>query len=178
MAEVQEDVNPFDTFPAEVVQDVEGLIWLGHLEDEFEFCGHEFVLRTLKAEEELQAALLVKEYGDTIGQAKAWAWANIALALTSIDGDQDFCPSLGPDKSGYARARFKWITSRWYWPVGNYIFARYASLVQRQADAVNAVADLSSRNLHTSTPSVDSLIDKGVSLEDLTPSNFDSFPTS
>lgn len=176
--EVKEEGNPFDEFQPQVVEDVEGLIWLGHLEDEFEFCGHEFVIRTLKAEEELQAALLVKEWGDTIGQAKAWAWANIALALVSVDGDVDFCPPVGPDKSGYARARFKWVISRWYWPLGNYIFARFASLVQRQADAVNAVADLSSRSLHTSTPSVDSLIDRDDLPEDLMPSNFDSFPTS
>jgi hypothetical protein len=28
-----------DGFPDEVVEDVDGLLWLGHLEDSFEFCG-------------------------------------------------------------------------------------------------------------------------------------------
>jgi hypothetical protein len=166
--------DDIDEFPEDIVQDVEGLTWLGHLEDTFEFCGHDFTIRTLKADEELQAALLVKEFSDSVGQAKAWAWANIALSLVAIDGDEDFCPPVGPDRGTHARAKFKWVTSRWYWPVGEYIFARYASLVQRQAAAVRAVSDLSSRSLNTSMSSSDFLSVLGLSPEgDQTLSNSD-----
>lgn len=166
-----EEGNPFDEFPEQVVEDVNGLIWLGHLEEEVEFCGHTFTIRTLKGDEELMAALLVKEYGDTIGQAKAWAWANICLALTSVDGDEDFCPPIGPDKKAHARARFQYVTSKWYWPVGEYLFAQFAGLVQRQADVVKAMQDLSQRSLHTSMPWVDSWTDRADSEEVSTPSN-------
>lgn len=125
-----------DLFDPKVREAVEGLIWLGHLEDSFEFCGHNFVLRTLKADEELAAAAVVKEYTDTLGQAKAWAWANVALALVSVDGDDNFCPPTGPDKLAYARARFQYVTSRWYWPTGEYLFSRYQNLYKTAREAL------------------------------------------
>lgn len=141
--EEPEDQEPFDSFPDEVRKDVEGLTWLGYLEDEFEFCGHHFVIRTLRADEELLASVISREYIETLGQAKAWAWANVCLALESVDYDETFCPPTGPDKQKYAKARFQWVTSRWYWPVGEYLFRRYADLVERMNIAVDAMANLS-----------------------------------
>ncbi len=171
--QVEQDEG-LDQFPPQTIQDVEGLTWLGHIEDRFEFCGHDFTIRTLKADEELAAALLAKEFGSTIGEAKAWAWANICLALVAIDGEENFCPPIGPDRGANAKAKFKWVTSRWYWPVGEYVFARYADLVQRQATAIKAVSDLSSRSLNTSMSSSDFLTALGLSPEgDQTLSNSD-----
>lgn len=152
--------GPFAGFDPEIRNDVEGLIWLGHLEDHFEFCGHHFVIRTLKADEELLATLVIKDYVDTFGQARAWAWARIALALVSVDGHDDFCPSLGPDKTAYAHARFNWVTSRWFWPVGEYIFNRYVALERRQLDAIKRVDSLSKQSLQPSTLSVDSYLEQ------------------
>lgn len=138
----EESSDPYTRFPDEIRQDVEGLMWLGYLEDSFEFCGHHFVLRTLRADEELLAAQLSKEYVDSLGQAKAWAWSNICLSLLSVDYDEAFCPPLGPDKAAFARARFQWVTSRWFWPIGRHLFARYAALYKRMEDAVEAMANL------------------------------------
>jgi hypothetical protein len=135
-----------DMFPDEIQDDVDGLTWLGHLEISVEYCGHTFVLRTLKADEELEAAAITKDYMDTMGQAKAWAWANIALSLVSVDGEKDFCPPAGPNKQAYARSRFNWVTSRWYWHIGNYLFGQYLDLAQRQLRAIDSVRDLSARN--------------------------------
>jgi hypothetical protein len=150
----------FDAFPPEVAQDVEGLIWVGYLEDTFEFCGHEFVIRSLRGDEELLAGLITKEFIETLGQSRAWAWAQIALALVAVDGDESFCPAAGPDKRAYARARFNYCTSNWFWPVGEYIFRRYAQLLERQAKAVEALEDFTSGSLPISTPSASSLTER------------------
>jgi hypothetical protein len=150
--------GPFAGFDDSVRNDVEGLAWLGHLEDQFDFCGHTFVIRTLKADEELLSTLVIKDYVDTFGQARAWAWARIALALVSIDGVTDFCPPLGPDKTAYAHARFRWVTDQWYWPTGEYLFNKYVALERRQLDAIKEVDSLSKGSPQPSTLSVDSWI--------------------
>jgi len=139
----------FDEFDPQVRQDVEGLIWLGHLEDSFEAFGHQYVIRTLKADEELYAGLIAKEFNDSLMEGRAVAWAQVSLALMAVDGDVNFCPPVGPDREAFARARFVWVTSRWYWPLGEYLFRRYAALLQRQVKAFEALQNLSTRSLPT-----------------------------
>lgn len=147
-------------------------MWLGHLEEEVHFCGHTFLIRTLKASEELEAALLAKEYQETFGQIKAHAWAHLALAIEAVDNDPDFCPPIGPDRRNYARGKFNYMTEHWYWPLGQYLFTQFAALNRRQADAVEAVEDLSSRSLKSSWPSPDSSTEPGDSQATSTESNF------
>lgn len=142
--EPEEDpTSGFDGFPDEIRQDVDGLIWLGYLEDSFEFMGHDFTIRTLRGDEELIAGLVSKEYMDTLGQAKAWAWAQVGLALVAVDGDTNFCPPIGPNKKQYGQARFKYVTENWYWPTCQYILNRYALLLDRQTEALEALESLS-----------------------------------
>lgn len=150
-----------EDFPPEVREDVEGLIWLGYLEDEFDFCGHHFVIRTLRGDEELLASLVCKEFVETLGQARAWVWAQIAMALVAVDGDENFCPPVSSNKRDYARARFQYCTARWFWPVAAFINTRYGLLIERQQEAIQRVEDLFKGNPLTSTPFVGSSIDKG-----------------
>lgn len=154
-----------DEFPEEVMEDVEGLLWLGYLEDTVEFCGHEFVIRTLRLEEEMLAGLVTKEYVETLAQAKAWIAAQVGLALVSVDGDENFCPPAGPGTKDYARARFKYVTSNWYEPTINYIYSKYAELVERQVFALQEMENLSQESRITFTASPDSLTNKADSTE-------------
>lgn len=147
----------FDQFPSEITEAVDGLAWLGHLEDTVSIWGHDFVLRTLKAGEELEASLLAKEYQDTFGQVKATAWAHVAAALVAVDGDENFCPPIGPNVRNNLGAKFRYITENWYWPVGEYLFGKYVDLNQRQLRALDALEDLSSRSRQNSWPTADSL---------------------
>lgn len=158
-----EPSDDFGGFPEQVREDVDGLIWLGYLEDSFDFCGHDFVIRTLRGDEELNAGLVCKEYTDQIGQDRAYVWATISLALVSVDGDENFCPPTTRDKKDYARARFNYCTSKWFWELGLAIFRHYSNLQVRQADAMKAVEDLSSGSRGISSPSPDSLIDRATS---------------
>jgi hypothetical protein len=132
-----------DRFPDEVVEDVDGLLWLGYLEDVVDFCGHEFVIRTLRLEEEMLAALVSKEYIETLGQAKAWIAAQVGMALISVDGDENFCPQANPNKKDYARARFQYVSKNWFEPTVNYIYSKYADLIERQVKALEEMENLS-----------------------------------
>jgi len=150
------DTSSLATFPPEVRQAVDGLMYLGYLTDSFSFAGHRFVLRTLYGNEELMADRLTKEYVETTGQARAYAWSRVALSLVSIDGQADFCPPIGPDEYEHALGKFQYVTSKWFWPLGEYLFNRFAELQQRQVEAIRAVQDLSIRGLRNSPPSPDS----------------------
>jgi hypothetical protein len=157
---VPDSSNPLDEFPPEVRQDVQGLLYLGHLTAEIDFCGHYFSLRTLKAGEEMAAAKVVEPYVNTVKAAEAWSTAQVALALTQVDGDEDFCPAAGPDPMAHARARFQYM-GRWFQPTIDYLFGAYADLLDRQVEAVRALQDLSARSLPTSSPSADFLSELG-----------------
>lgn len=159
MSEEQESAG-LDEFPPEVRDDVDGLLWLGYLDDDFEFCGHTFTICTMRGEDELLAALVSKDYVDSLGQHKAWTWANIAMCLFAVDGDEDFCPPIGPDKRQHARARFQYCTSNWYWPVAMAIYERYAALLERQNAAFEAIQSLSQRSPTISSALPDSFIEK------------------
>lgn len=152
--------NPFSVFPEETQKAVEGLLWLGYLEETISFAGHRFTLRTLRGEDDLMIGLLVKEYEGTLSQAKAWAWANIAMSLVAVDGDPNFCPPIGPDPMDHARAKFTYVI-KWYWPLAEYLYEQLAILVRRAREAIQAVQDLSARSLHPSTPSRDFLKGQG-----------------
>ena len=159
MAEQEQAPEGLDAFPQEVREDVEGLAWLGYLEDSFEAFGHRFTIRTLKGDEELYAGVITKEYQDTLSQAKAWAWANVAMALVAVDHDSDFCPPISSDPLANARARFTWITTKWHWILGNFLFQRLLFLNGRTLNAASAVQDLSQRSPEKSTSSPDSSTD-------------------
>lgn len=156
----EEYEDPFYGFPKEIQQAVNGLAWLGHLEREVSFGGHTFVLRTLKSDDDLIVATLTQDYLETLGQAKAWAMANVALSLQSVDGDANFCSALGPDRLQNGRDRFKFI-GNWYWPVIAFLFAQYNELNEEQNEALVALQDLSIRSRDTSSPSPDSLKNQG-----------------
>lgn len=158
------DTTPENIFPREAQQSVDGLIWLGYLTDTVEFCGHRFGIRTLTGSDELLIGLLTKQYTETFSQAKAWMWAHVALCLTSVDDQDDFCPPIGPNPEEFARARFNYVT-KWYEPLGAFLFSEYERLREEQKAAVEAVRDLSSRSLRTFSPSEDSLKEPGSSTE-------------
>lgn len=166
MSGLEEGPSTLGDFPPEIREAVEGLMYLGYLEDSFDYCGHHFVIRTLRGDEELLAALTCKEYLETLGQARAWAWAQTGLALIAVDGEENFCPPLGPDKRAYARARFQYVTGRWFWePLGRYLSEQYGKLVDRQAEAAKALEDLSTRSPLMPMPFAGSSTDKGDSEE-------------
>lgn len=149
--------TPFDEFPPDVRKDVEGLIHLGSLSSDVEFCGHTFGLRTLRISEELAAAKVAELYKGTLKEAHALMTAEIGLALTYVDSDESFCPQATPDEQAFARARFHYM-GKWHWPTIDFLYGEYVQIKERQINAIRQVQDLSPRSRRTSSPSPDSLI--------------------
>jgi len=166
--------NPFEEFEGNVREDVDGLIHLGELNTEFEFCGHRIGLRTLRIDDEIAAAKAIEPYRDTLKEPQAWAAVQVGLAITHIDGEADFCPATGPDKVAFARARFQYITSRWFWPTIDYFYSEYGELLKRQLAAIRAVQDLSAGSQPTFSPSLDSLNDPGTFEEPISSETLES----
>lgn len=164
---MENSTNPFGPFGPEIANDVEGLIHVGNLTDEVEFCGHTIGIRTLTAYEEIAAAAAVEEFRNTLREPQAWATAQVGLAITHIDGDENFCPPIGPDPTGFAKARFMYISKNWYWPTIDFVYESYIALLDRQIKAIRAVQDLSNRSLLSHLPSLDSLIEPGISTEEI-----------
>lgn len=156
----EDQVDYSDQFPEEVNDDVDGLIWLGYLEDQIDYCGHEFVIRTLRLEEQLLASLVTKEYTDTLGQAKAWIAAHVGLALVSVDGDTEFCPKSSFSKKDYARARFNYVTGKWFEPTIAHLYNAYSALLERQARVLEEMENLSKESRISFTASPDSMMPK------------------
>jgi hypothetical protein len=131
-------------FPDEVEQDVTGLMFLGSLSESFELLGHRFTIKTLRAGEELMCAQIVKEYEDTLAQGKAFAIAQVAASIVTVDG-RELVKSLGPEDTLMTlRQKFDFIRTRWYWPVIEMIYGHYSGLVVRQAIAYEAYEGKSS----------------------------------
>lgn len=151
--------DPYSELSPETKEAVQGLIHLGALGKTVEYCGHSFGLKMLHISEELAASEVVADFQDNPRQAQAWATAVISMALTHVDGDEEFCPQATPDMGAYARARFRYVSSNWFWPVVEYLYREYSQLAQKQSEVFSEIEDLSRRGLHTSTPSVDSSID-------------------
>lgn len=158
-----------DAIAPEVRRDVETLETLGCVSDELHFWGHSFVMRTLTGEEELAVSVVTKPYVETLGQAKAWAWGNIAVALQAVDGDYGFCPPIGPDPLEFARARFKYCTSKWQYPLAEKLFEHFYALQLRAYEALEAMRDFTPASQPSSSSGLGSLSDLGISVADLAP---------
>lgn len=164
--------NPLLSLPTGIYEAVNGLLLLGRLEERVEFAGHSFTLRTLTMAEELEVNLVAKDYLDSMGNIHAHQWAYVAAALVAVDDDPNFAPPISPGIREQIRAKFIYCTQSWYPPVGIYLFDRLQDLLAKQFKAIQAVEDLSKRNLGNSWPTPDSSEKPGTSEEEnSTPSN-------
>lgn len=152
-------------FSDKVREDVEGLMYLGYLETDFEFCGHHFVIHTIHGDEELLAGLLTKEFMQTMAGEKAYVWATVAMCLQVIDGDSEWCPRITKSARDYARQRFQYVTGKWFWPVAVHIYDKYMELQDEQKVAFEAMEDLSQENRIMSMPSAEFSNDRADSEE-------------
>jgi len=128
---------PAEEFPEKVSDDVEGLLFLGHLTDQFNAYGHEFAIKTLKRGEKLVVAKLVAEYESTIGLGDAISAATVAACLTVVDGRPLALPLPGTATENFEqviRQQFA-IVLKWYDPVVDLIYDKYMALFRRQQDA-------------------------------------------
>lgn len=162
----EERLDPFALFSEQIRLAVRGLAFIGHLQKEFEFCGHKFVLKTLRPSEKAAIALAIQPWRGTIAEAEIWAHAQVAMALVSVDDDPDFCPAVGPNIVDFASARLRFITNAehgWYAPTLAFLYDSYLSLEGEALAAIKELRNFSDGSRVPSSPSPDSLIPPGIS---------------
>lgn len=121
-----------------------GLVYIGALTKAFSFLGHRIVIRSLKDDEQLAVALLVREYGGTIGEAKAYTRAVVAQCLVSVDGHELPLPlGEGADIGTWAQQRFDWLGRSWYPTTIGAIYEAYLELDETVAQVVDAMGKAS-----------------------------------
>lgn len=151
-------IDPFSLFSEQIRIAVRGLTFLGHVEKEVEFCGHTFSLRTLYPSEKAAASIIVQPWRGSISEGEVWANVQVALSLTSVDGETEFCPQAGPDLNDFTKARLNYVTQKWYQPTLSFLYARYLELEQEALDGIRELQDFSERNRVPSPPLPGSLI--------------------
>jgi hypothetical protein len=159
VAPPEEDrIDPFSLFTEQIKLPVRGLIFLGHIEKQVEFCGHTFSLRTLYPSEKAAVSIVIQPWRGSISEGEVWANAQVGLSLTSVDGDNEFCAKAGPDLNDFTKARLNYVTQKWFQPTLSFLYARFLELEGEALDGIRELQDLSERNLVPSPPSPDSLI--------------------
>lgn len=166
---VEERIDPIALFPEEIRDRVTGLAHLGYLTETVEFCGHTFVMETIRPYMKFAIAQALEPYRNTLQEPNVYAALHVAAALTSIDGDPEFCPQIGPNAREFAEARLRWITQEtgWFQPTIDFLFAYYVSIEQKVQEAIIELHRLSDRGRDTSQPSPDFLTDSGPSIEEI-----------
>lgn len=131
LADGTETGGPSEPDLAAWAQDFHGLLKLGYLTSTFEWCGHKIVIHTLRTDEELIIASMIREWQETIGGTKAYATAMAALCVDFIDGQPMPIP-LGEDyrSDTWARQRFAYA-QRWYPFTIDAIYEEYLALEVR-----------------------------------------------
>lgn len=123
-AEQPEPVPDYREFDPKHKDAFTGLLYVGHLDDEFQIFGHTFRIATPTQTERLQVGPVVKEFRGTITDEIAYQAAVVALYLISIDDQPLPQPILTNAKDAAVRDRFNWVTENLRRPVINAVFER------------------------------------------------------
>ena len=113
------------SFPDEYVEDLRGLMFLGALQEEVEYGGHTFLIRTLREGEHLRIGQLTKDYKGTNVEFQARRLYTMAAAIDMVDG----VPIVQQYKSDYDAIYEKaQVIRQWYPVVIADLYARYIDL--------------------------------------------------
>lgn len=125
-------------------------------------------METLRPYMKHAIAQAIEPWRNTLAEPNAWGSLHVAMALTSIDGDDSFCPQMQADPVEFARARLAWITgpNGYFDPVIDYLFGQYMAMEQEAAVAIAELLRLSERGRPTSQPSPDSSTAPGPSSDE------------
>jgi hypothetical protein len=134
--------------------DINGLLALGTISEDFVVWGHTFKMRTIRLGEELVVGQIVKPYTDTIQQGKAYAAAMVAASLEMVDGRPLFA-ALGPSIETVRQNiqnKFEYVQENWYFTLVEELYGCYLTLLERQLDAFEELSGKSQRTPQPSSP--------------------------
>lgn len=147
-----EDGNVLPSFDLKHEEDFKGLLYIGALQDEFEWLGHRISIRTLKDGELLAVGQIIKPYQDTVGAERAYVNAVVALCLVSIDG-QELPTPIGETGriNEWAHQRFNYVRDNYFSSTVDVIYNKYLVLNDKVAAVIDAMSKASAPD-SSSTP--------------------------
>lgn len=160
-------IDPVELFSPDIREDVRGLAFLGYLTESFRFCGHRFTIETLRPHVKYAIGQAMEPYRNTLVEPDVFASFHVACALTSVDGDRNFCPPMGDNLREWVDGRFDWLTTEtgWLQPTIDFLFIKFAALEEKAKAGMIELHSLSEGGQATSQPSPDSLIAPAPSTE-------------
>jgi hypothetical protein len=131
-------------FDPRYVEPFKGLLYLGALTKQFEWLGHKFVIRTLTTDELLAVPMLIKQWEDTIGHARAYSTAMVALATMSVD-DEALPTPVQSASTDYAWAfqKFNFVKGRWFVYTIDKVYSEYLELEKTAGEVIEAMGNAS-----------------------------------
>lgn len=130
-AEPEDDAEdrPLKEFPEEHREAFQGLIYLGRLEDTFDWAGHNFTVRTLTSLEHIISGMLIKPYLGTRVESRAWQASIVAAGIVQVDGEPLYAP-LGAreEPSEVLRKKFQYVIENWHPTTVDALHRRIAAL--------------------------------------------------
>lgn len=108
-------------------QEFAGLLYLGALTRTFDWLGHRFVIRTMRTDELIQAALVAKRYLGSDGYAKAYQSAVTAGCVVTVDGRPIPVVPVS-DTDPMLEQRADWVMRHWFPPVLDRVYEEYVRL--------------------------------------------------
>jgi hypothetical protein len=127
--EADRPAEPLPAFDPRHSQEFEGLLYLGALSKTFRWLGHRFAIRTLRTDELINVALVVKDYIGSDGYDKAYQSATTGACLMSVDGKPiPVVPISDADPLAILHERTEWVMRHYFPPVLDRIYDEYIRL--------------------------------------------------
>jgi len=137
--------TPPKAFDARYRDPLTGLIYLGRLEDTFEWGGHSFRIRTLTSGEIIRAGLLIKPALGTRAEMKAHQASWVAGGLISVDGQPLVMP-LGT-KEITQEEKYRYILENWHSITIDTVYTRIYELEAVARELGDALGEARSQGL-------------------------------
>jgi hypothetical protein len=131
--------EPLPEFDPKVRQDFEGLLYLGYLEDEFDWVGHRFKIRSLTVGEILEVGMLHKPYVGSLADVKAYQAAIVAACTVQVDHQPMPVPITNDRADTALSNRFNYVLRSWFPPTLDAIYERYLLLEARVRGVLEAM---------------------------------------
>lgn len=127
-------------FPEESREDFTGLMFLGALQDTFEWLGHTFVIRTITTNEAIEVGLIHKRYRGSLAEVKAYQAACVAACVVSVDGKELPMPISTRADDSPVENRLR-VVLDWYPTTIDTVYDAYLSLESRAVEVMNAMGE-------------------------------------
>lgn len=118
-----------------------GLAFIGALDDNFDWLGHNFHIRTLTSDEVIAVGLITQEFAGTVAENRAYVTAWVSLAVQSVDEQKFPMPYQEEPGIEWAWQRYRYVKSRWYPYTIDVVYERCLLLEDEVRKVVDAMGE-------------------------------------